>query len=283
MLRRSVRLAIVVVVITSYLLVLCGSGSAAAPTVKLVVDPAITHLYVGTESISLTAEATGSEVTFIWELQGPGKIKGKGAEISYIVPETIKGTSTQATIIVTVTDDAGQETTETVTFDILAKEESLKPAKKGMSTKVILGAGAAALLGGGIALAVSGSDDGGDDNGPFAGTWKREWVDQFDSGTPAYYTGTLNLEQKKRETSVTGNHVVILTDHRCCAASFTTLISGRAYDQTAVSLSWGPGRGRCEGSGGCWIETWTDGGTYEFWLVDDGRKLVRGGVEYIRQ
>jgi len=287
MFRKSLKLSIAVVVIASYIMLLFGEGYAAAPTVKLVVNPDTTDVYAGSEPVVLTAETSGSGLTFKWELQGPGKIEGKGSEISYIVPETIRGVSAQATITVTVTDEAGQEITETVTFNILAsKTPAPKPAKKGMSmgTKVALGVGAAALLGGGIALAAGGGGDD-NDNGPFAGTWKREYVGQFDDGTPAYYTITFNLEQKKNETSITGNRVVTLTATRCCTASFTVSVTGTVYDETSAILSWGPGRGRCEDFFGCWIEVWHDGGSYGYILVDNGRILrsfPSGSAEYIR-
>ncbi len=283
MFRKRLKLSIVVVLIAAYMMLLLGDGFAAAPAVKLIVNPDTPEVYAGSEPVALTAEASGSGLTFKWELQGPGKIEGEGSEISYIVPKTIKGASAQATIIVAVKDEAGQETTETFMFNILTTKTPA-PAKKGMSTgkKVVIGVGAAALLGGGIALAAGGGNDG-DGNGPFAGTFTLEFVDQFNDGTPAYWTDTFTLEQKKNETSITGTHVLTLSDKFCCTASFSVSVSGTALSDTSAVLSWGPGRARCEGEGfgGCWIEVWTDGGTFNFFLVDNGN-ILRSGSDFIR-
>jgi hypothetical protein len=262
------------------MMVLFGEGYAAAPTVKLIVNPDTTNVYVGSEPISLTAEVTGSGLTFRWELRGPGKIEGKGPAISYIVPETMKKASARATITVTVTDEAAQETTETFTFTILAKEKSPKPAKKGMSrtTRIALGVGAAALLGGGIALFADGDDDDDDNGSPFTGTFRFEFTAQTDKGNPTSETRDLILIQNG--ISVSGTYVANSTLVGCCTASFAVPVTGRIAGNSVV-LTWGAGKGTC------WCSEWRysfseNGGTYAFTLVDNGRILRSGGVDFIR-
>ncbi len=284
MFRKRLKLSIVVALIAAYMMLLLGDGFAAAPAVKLIVNPDTPDVYTGSEPVALTAEASGSGLTFKWELQGPGKIEGEGSEISYIAPETLEGASTQATITVSVTDEAGQETTETFTFTILAsktpaKEEGSKPDKKGMSTgkKVVIGVGAATLLGGGIALLAGG---GGDDNGggPFTGTFRFEFTGQTQRGNPTYHTRDLILIQNG--TSVSGTFVANSTLVDCCTASFTVPITGTVAGNSAV-LTWGAGEGSC------WCSEWLysfsgDGGTYGFTPIDNGRILRSGSVDFIR-
>ncbi len=165
-------------VIVSYVLLLAVPGYAEGPSVKLIVNPNKTDVYVGSDPTALTAKASGTGLKFAWKLQGPGRIEGSGSAIFYHIPESVDGKSAQALITVTVTDDAGQETTETFTFNILAKETATTPAtpaepkKEGMSTttKIAIGAGAAVLVGGAIALASSGGSD--DNKLPFElGLW----------------------------------------------------------------------------------------------------------------
>lgn len=178
---KSLRACVATVVVMSYVLVLAVPGYAEGPSVRLIVNPNKTDVEVGSDPAALTAKASGSGLTFEWTLQGPGKIEGSGSAIFYHIPDSIDGKSAQAMITVKVTDEAGQETTETFTFNILAKEgageEPVTAAdeksaaadaeeKPGMSrtTKIAIGAGAAVALGAAIALAAGGDDD--DDDGP---------------------------------------------------------------------------------------------------------------------
>jgi hypothetical protein len=121
------------------------------------------------------------------------------------------------------------------------------------------------------------------DNGPFAGTWKLEFVGQFPDGSPAYTTITFNLAQKNNENTINGTRVGTCTDRVCCTASYTVSVAGIVSDETIAVLSWADGTGRCDGSDGCWITTSTDGGTFRYQLVENGTKLVSGSAEYIRQ
>jgi hypothetical protein len=143
---------------------LVGQGFAQNSDIKLIMNPSKTDVYLGSDPIALTARVKGKNLSYEWKLLGPGKLEGKGSSVFYILPETIEGESEQALITVTVTDESGEATTESVTFNILAEEKTA--SKKGMSntTKIALGAVAVAGLGGGIAVAAGGGGDG-DGNG----------------------------------------------------------------------------------------------------------------------
>jgi hypothetical protein len=196
--KKGQKLISIVVLISFGVLFLFGEGYAAAPTVKLVVDPDKTDIYVGAVPIAIVTQASGTKLAYKWELLGPGKLEGEGPAAFYHVPEVIEKDPARAIITVTVTDGTGQETTATVMFNILAsppqrqpsttepttKPESptppqeqpspIKPESKGMSkrTKIILGGVAtAAAIGGGVALFAGGGDDDGESDYNFNGTW----------------------------------------------------------------------------------------------------------------
>lgn len=247
MFQKSLKFSIVVVVIVSYVTLLFGTGYAAPPTVKLIVNPNKTDVYVGSDPVALTAKATGAGVKFKWELQGPGKIEGTGSAIFYNIPDKIEGESAQAIVTITVTDEAGQEATETFTFNILAsktpekKEAAPEPAKEGMSrtTKIALGAGAAAALGLGVALAVGGGDDKKDS--PFTGTFVREYPSSV-NGYLVNNIDTFNLKQNGN--SITGTYTSNATLVGCCNATYSVPVTGSADGLSGV-LSWGAGEAQC--------------------------------------
>lgn len=167
MLRKHQRCVVTFVVLMVYMMALIGEGFAEELGIKLVVNPSKTDVYLGTDPIALTARVKGKNLVYDWKLLGPGKLEGKGSSVFYVLPEKIEGDSEQALITVTVKDETGEEITESVTFNIIAKE---KGTGKGMSktTKIALGVGAAAALGGGIALIAGGGDGGGDGDGDTA-------------------------------------------------------------------------------------------------------------------
>lgn len=100
---------------------LLGECSAATSTIRLVVNPNKTDVYLGSHNIALTARVRGKNLAYTWELLGPGKLDGKGSAVFYILPEKIAGESAQALITVKVTDESGQEMTESIIFNILAR------------------------------------------------------------------------------------------------------------------------------------------------------------------
>lgn len=167
-----------VILLAVHCIVLAGTCSAEDLTVKLVINPKKTDVYLGSAPIALTAKAKGKNLTFTWELVGPGTLEGKSSAMFYTLPEKIDGTSAQALITVIVIDETGQELRESVTFNILPRiptptstpsptptptPATTPTAKRGIGTgtKVALGAGAVAALGGGITLALGGGDDEG--------------------------------------------------------------------------------------------------------------------------
>lgn len=168
--RKQGKHAIAYVVIALIIIVAFGEGYAAAPKVKLVVNPKNREVYAGSGRVAITVESPGKDLTFIWELSGPGTLEGRGAARFYIPPETIDEKSVRATVTVAVKDKAGQETKKSVTITILPNplqspitSPGAEPtAKRGLSktTMVALGAGAVAAFAGGIALASGGDGDG---------------------------------------------------------------------------------------------------------------------------
>lgn len=147
-----------------------GESYPADPKVRIIVNPNTTEVEAGAEPLALTAQAIGTKLKYKWTLIGFGKISAADLPAVFYTPPTqINGKSAQAVVTVTITDNSGQETTASVTFNISPNPEQKeqtppkesKATKKGMSktTKIALGAGAVAALGGGIALAVIGSGD----------------------------------------------------------------------------------------------------------------------------
>ncbi|MCP4369847.1 MAG: hypothetical protein GY797_17285, partial [Deltaproteobacteria bacterium] len=94
--------------------------SYAILTVKLVVNPDKTVVPVGSDPITLTAKASGSNLKFEWKLLGPGKIEGfiTGPAVFYIPPEKIDSKAVDVIITLKVTDAKGQEVTENLILTI---------------------------------------------------------------------------------------------------------------------------------------------------------------------
>ncbi len=126
MFKKKQKLLILFVVISVGTLLLF-SKSYAAPTVKLVVNPSVLDISVGSESIALTARASGSNLQFEWKLLGPGKFEGSKTEsaVFYKPPDTIEGKSAKVIITIKVTDDKGEDATESVIFNIKQKGDDL--------------------------------------------------------------------------------------------------------------------------------------------------------------
>ncbi len=170
MFRKRIKLLIALIVIALKITVLFGEGYVAAQEIMLVVNPKKTEFVVGSGQIVITADAPGTNLTFSWKLEGPGKLEGKGMAVFYKIPEKIEKEA-QTTVSVTVKDKEGQETTATVTFTILpvptpsSESKSAEQQDMRTTTKIALGAGAVAALGGGIAIVAAGGDGDGDGDG----------------------------------------------------------------------------------------------------------------------
>ena len=289
MIQKSVRVAIALLLSVLHILVVCGEGYAA-PTVKLIVSPNKTDVYLGSDSIVLTAKASGANLKYTWSLQGPGEVEGEGAAVFYKLPEKIEGESAQAVVTVTVTDEKGEETTDSFTFNILKKEEP-KPAvaqpksepaeKKGMSTttKIAIGAGAAAAVGLGVALLANGGGD--DKGGPFSGTFRLEYTDWSNRGNLYLDRWTFTLKQKGNSISGDLERWVELID--CCPVTMTVPVTGTADGNSAI-LSWGGANaGTCECSWATWSPSGIAAGTGRATLINNNNTLLFDeGAEYTR-
>ncbi len=186
-----------ILLLAVWIMAFIGDAAANNLTITLIVNPSRSDVSLGAEPIALTARAIGKDLTYSWKLLGPGKLEGEGTSVFYVLPEKIEGKSAQALITVTVKDETGQETTESMTFNILAQ--------KGMSrtTKIALGVGAAAAAGGGIALIAGGGDDDDDSDGgngeyTIVGLW------YFWRGTEETYSyGTISFDGDQNSGSYT--------------------------------------------------------------------------------
>jgi formylglycine-generating enzyme required for sulfatase activity len=119
MLRYIRQMGMVFIVMALHMGLVIGACSAAAPTIKLVVNPNATNFSLGSDPVVLTVLARGKNLTFTWKLAGPGTLEGEGSAVFYHFPETIAGPSAQAQITVTVITETGEESSESVTFTIL--------------------------------------------------------------------------------------------------------------------------------------------------------------------
>lgn len=263
---------------------------AAAPTVKIVVSPNKTDVVASGDPLALTAQASGTNLTYAWTLNGPGKLDNTTLPaVFYLAPERIDGKSAQAVITVTVTDKTGQTVTESITIHILPGKdtpivtETPIETKRGMSTttKVVLGVGAVAALGGGIALAVSGDDNNG---GPFSGEFKREDT-SFGADTRWEFVTIFNLSQK--DTAITGSRTVNFTvfgaENGVCNGTYSVPVTGTASGLSGV-LSWGHGEGTCLSTSWWRASAGTDGGSFPVSLINNNKilRFDNGGWDYSR-
>jgi len=151
MFKKIQKLSILFVIISVSILLLMEE-SYAEINVKLVMNPEVTTIKVGSEPIALVANASGSNLTFKWELLGPGEFEGSttSSAIHYIPPEKITRKSAKATITVKVSDDQGNEATAGVTFNIIpfprsevtpapSPTPSLTPPTPSLSPTIVIG------------------------------------------------------------------------------------------------------------------------------------------------
>ena len=142
------------------------------------------------------------------------------------------------------------------------------------TTKIALGVGAAAALGGGIALATSGGDT--EASNPCTGSFMR--VD-------GAWTIVLNLFQDGN--AISGN-LDITRASLCCSARVITQLTGQINGNTAV-VNWTEECASCTGADNCTNTACNGDGsggvkTEQFTLENDGTVLRNsGGTEHIRQ
>ena len=85
--RHNRKIAVAIVVFILCMTTLVGEGVAQELSIKLVMNPSKTDIYLGSDPIALTARVKGKNLTYVWELLGPGKLDGKGSSVFYILPE----------------------------------------------------------------------------------------------------------------------------------------------------------------------------------------------------
>lgn len=107
--------------------------------------------------VTLEAVSKASNLEYIWRVVGPGSIQGSGAKVTYQSPLTIEQDPSLIEITVIVRDTIGREAYDTITFNL--KYGPPPPSGMSTGTKIAIGAGSAALLGGGIWLATRDDDD----------------------------------------------------------------------------------------------------------------------------
>lgn len=232
MYRTSRKFISILVIIAFSILCIVTEGYAivVVPTVKLIVNPNRTDLEAGADPITITAQASGINLTYTWELLGPGEIEGAGSNVIFLAPEQITRDTIPTRVTVIVVDEAGQEASASVTFNILrsstqkapsgpiepAIESGARPESKGMSrtTRIALGVGAAAALGAGIAMLDS---DGDDDNGSsgegtlsVSGVWSFSGQKTSDTCTELFNfpnTATETIDVAQDLTALVAIHV----------------------------------------------------------------------------
>ncbi len=80
----------------------CKYAYAELPTVKLETTHQGEIIFVGSEAIAITANATGPGLTFSWNKEGPGRIEGGTETVHYFPPEDREYLSALVTISVTL-------------------------------------------------------------------------------------------------------------------------------------------------------------------------------------
>lgn len=284
---------------SSIFLLIFFKNGIAVPPVDLKAIPDSTTVPVGSGKIVLTALVNARDLKFSWKILGPGQLETlEGSTTTYIVPDSIEGEIAQTTITVIVTDQTGQEISQSKTFEIVARSNSniapqlgldsnptpvpeptsVRKSSKSFGTKAVLGVGAAALIGGVAALGVGGGDD--KDEPPFTGTFKGPRLSDISDAGPYTWRYTLNLRQS--EHSITGTLVKNSTLLNCCQAEISASVAGSVDGTDSANLTWGAAEGLCECSEWRW-HIRIEPGSGHVSLINAGKTLrFDGGAEYTR-
>jgi len=177
----------------------CGPAPAAGPWVKIVISPLQTE-YESDTMVYLTTDSGGTDLEFTWRLVGPGSLQGTGASVVYNPPATLDASSVPIEVTLVVRDKLGREAADAVKFAIIPAVPDAPALSTG--TKIALGAGGVALVGGGVALAfLTGDDDSDDGSLPVFGNWEfsgdvlKDTCDFLMPGLPTTAREALNIEQ----------------------------------------------------------------------------------------
>ncbi len=101
---------------------------APAAALKIVVNPNVSALTLGDSPIIVSVKSQEKNLTYTWQLTGPGRLQGQGSAVQYLLPEQIETSPTTIVIAVTVTNQAGQEQREQVEFLLTAPPTPLPSA-----------------------------------------------------------------------------------------------------------------------------------------------------------
>lgn len=112
------------------ILLVFSNGYAQLPVVKIELEPDIQVIYIGDpekqnidlkDGVLIMVDYTDSRLKFEWSLDGPGKLDGNKTEsaIFYVPPTEISERSTEATVVLTVTDHQERTTTLQEKFTII--------------------------------------------------------------------------------------------------------------------------------------------------------------------
>ena len=112
-----------IIVLVSALLSI--QDSHATPTMTLIVNPNVSEVFVDLHKrIGLAVQVGGGNITYKWELRGPGKLEGDTTStvVYYAPPQLINEESVEATITITITDDRGQQAVKSRTFAVFSEQ-----------------------------------------------------------------------------------------------------------------------------------------------------------------
>jgi len=93
---------------------------ASAISLKIVVNPNVTTLHLGDSPIIVSVKSQEKNLTYLWELTGPGHLQGQGPATQYVLPEQLETSPTAIVITVTVANKAGEEQQERIEFTVIA-------------------------------------------------------------------------------------------------------------------------------------------------------------------
>lgn len=106
------------------------SDASAQSSEKLEIDPDIRAIHIGSapQDILIGSRKKGERFQYKWDIKGPGKFEGDvtNPAIYYIPPSKIGKKLVQTLITVTVTDNKGKETTDSVIFTLLDPISQIK-------------------------------------------------------------------------------------------------------------------------------------------------------------
>ncbi len=149
------------------------NGLAQSSQITILASPHQTSYHAGGMPITFSVQTSIFDPEVTWKLIGPGELEGNGRSTVYTPPKNIDRESIPITVTAIVRTTVGREESATFKFSLLPALPQVK-AGMGTGTKVVIGVGALAAVGGGVALAMRGDDE--DDLLDVAGEWVFEGI-----------------------------------------------------------------------------------------------------------